>query len=226
MYRQSLVKNLLYKAAFSYVGFMAYDLDLCYNDIMKKIILASSSPRRIEMIKNRGFDPAVMPASIDETLPMSMSPEASVMYLAFKKASSISDQLSSNDTAKGADALIIAADTIVSYAGRVIGKPKNSEDAFETLSALRNNRHDVITGVCLLGSPRNEKLCLYEKTAVFFKDYSDQELRAYVNTAEPYDKAGGYAIQQTFKKYIHHIEGDLDNVVGLPWYRIESFLKD
>ena len=92
---------------------------------------------------------------------------------------------------------------------------------------MKNRSHRVITGICLLeksGDIIISKKCLHEVTSVYFKDYSDSELRSYVKTDEPYDKAGGYAIQGTFGKYVDHIEGDRDNIVGLPWYRVEKFL--
>ena len=196
---------------------------------MKNIILASGSPRRIEMMKNHGFDPEIRPADVNEDLPFYMTPEASVMYLAFKKAFHTATLYFKPNS------IYISADTIVEYNGQIIGKPHDSDDAFDTLQKLRNNFHHVITGVCILEtdpaqgnsplSPFNRKECFYESTSVFFKDYSDDELLAYVNTAEPYDKAGGYAIQGTFEKYIDHIEGDYNNVVGFPWERISVFLQ-
>ena len=192
---------------------------------MKKIILASKSPRRIEMMKDNGFDPAVMPADIDETLPFDMTPEASVMYLALKKAAHVAD-LYAPDPAAADTYTVIAADTVVVYEGRIIGKPQDAEEAFDILSMLCGKCHHVITGVCIISSNETgvSKKCFYDKTTVFFKDYSDEELARYVETDEPYDKAGGYAIQGTFGKHVHHIEGNLDNVIGFPWKMIRSYL--
>lgn len=186
------------------------------------IILASGSPRRINMMKEKGYDPIVFPASVNEELPFSMDMESSVMYLACKKALWVENQL--NDSEKEADPIIIAADTIV-YKDRIIGKPETPQEAFDTLWQLKNDHHCVATGVCLLqaGKPIRQAFC--EVTEVFFKDYSREALEAYVQTREPYDKAGGYAIQGTFSKYIDHFEGDYDNVVGFPWSRIEQELK-
>ena len=182
------------------------------------IILASASPRRIVMFREKGYEPQVHPAKIDESLPFAMSPETAVMYLSFAKASHVAEHQ------KG---LIIAADTIVVYDGEIIGKPRDEEEAFRILSELRGREHQVITGVCLIDNAQEPpaKQCLYDVTDVYFGDYSDEELRAYVQTPEPYDKAGGYAIQETFGKYIDHIEGDLDNVIGFPMYRVEEFLR-
>ena len=146
------------------------------------LILASGSPRRIEMMKQKGYHPAILPAEIEETLPFPMNGETSVMYLACRKA-------------------------------------------FETLSLLRNNWHYVITGVCLLQAGQPLRRLFYEKTKVYFRDYTEAELSSYVKTTEPYDKAGGYAIQGTFGQYVDHIEGDYENVIGFPWSRIEKELE-
>ena len=223
---------------------------MCYTDIMKRIILASSSPRRIEMMKNNGFEPEIMPADVAETPPMDMTPEGFAMFLALKKALYAKDAVNGNADADGAvntpddgsahapydgsahapddgsdaDCLIIAADTIVVHGEKIIGKPKNQVDAFLTLKRLRDDCHQVITGVCIIDTADNAKTCFYETTDVYFTDYSDDELNDYINTDEPYDKAGGYAIQGTFKKYIDHIEGDFDNVVGFPWSKIQPYL--
>ena len=162
-----------------------------------------------------------------------MPPETAVMYLSLAKAL---------HTAEQATGLIIAADTVVVYGGEIIGKPADEEEAFRILQRLRGRAHQVITGVCVIDNsgcgeeknagseqtsmPLAEKRCFYEVTDVYFGDYSDETLRAYVRTPEPYDKAGGYAIQETFGQYIDHIEGDLDNVIGFPFYRVEPYLGE
>ena len=215
-------------------------------------------------MRERGYEPEIMPANIDETLPFDMAPSVAVMFLALKKAEHIADQLlhakaaglaaepetpagSEPETLAGCEpesfaaeqeTIIIAADTVVVYDGEIIGKPADEEDAWQILTRLRGQGHDVLTGVCVLkieegdsGQEDEEvrgkithKECLCERTEVFFKDYSDEELLAYIRTDEPYDKAGGYAIQETFGQYIDRIEGDYDNVVGFPMYRVEKFL--
>lgn len=186
-----------------------------------KLILASGSPRRIEMMRQKGYDPLVLPAEVDEALPFSMEMETAVMYLACKKALWTEAHLTPEQ--KEAAPVIIAADTVV-YKDKIIGKPSGPQEAAEILSGLKNDWHYVATGVCLLqaGQPARRLFC--EVTKVFFKDFSQAELEAYVSTSEPYDKAGGYAIQGTFGKYVDRIEGDYDNVVGFPWTRIEKEL--
>lgn len=187
-----------------------------------KIVLASGSPRRINMMKEKGYNPQIMPADVDENLPFEMPMESSVMYLAAKKALWVEEQLKKNDDAEGQ--LIIAADTVV-YKDRIIGKPESADEAYETLHALQKDCHYVATGVCLIKAGEPVRKAFYEVTKVFFTDIPEDELKAYVQTEEPFDKAGGYAIQGTFAKYIDHFEGDYDNVVGFPWTRIESELK-
>lgn len=172
------------------------------------------------MMKQHGYDPLIMPADVDETLHFPMSPESAVMYLAFKKAAHIATTLNNSDPVR-----IIAADTVVVYENTIIGKPENREDARRILTQLRDDHHHVITGVCILDTDTKCKQCFYEKTAVYFSSYTDAELEAYLDTPEPYDKAGAYAIQGTFRQYIHHIEGDYDNVVGFPWSRIKTYLE-
>lgn len=184
---------------------------------LDQIILASGSPRRIEMIKKYGIMPEIIIPEVDETLPYEMDMEAAVMFLALKKALSIERQCQEGK-------LIIAADTIVFF-DQVIGKPVDKDDAIRILKDLRGKVHFVATGVALLkaGMPVRSVFC--EITKVYFKNYTDEEIRSYADTEEPYDKAGGYAIQGAFGKYVDHIEGDYENVIGFPWNRIKSEIQ-
>lgn len=192
---------------------------------MKRIILASSSPRRIEMMKNNGYEPEIIPAHVDETILIDMSCESAAMAMALKKAAYIAEQISEDEHSDRNDgAVIIAADTIVVFGKEIMGKPTDKEDAYRMLSKLRNNYHQVMTGVAIIDTTENLKTCFCDTTSVYFKDYTDEELLDYVKTSEPYDKAGGYAIQGTFGKYIDRFEGDYDNVVGFPWYRVKEYL--
>lgn len=200
---------------------------------MKNIILASSSPRRIEMMKNNGYNPAVIPADIDEKLPMNMRPVSAVMYISLKKAHTVCKRIFEGEDVflQNKDITIIAADTSVVYNNIIIGKPTDRNEAFNILNMLRNNSHKVITGVSIINAIKRSAVsritmqcCFYESTDVYFGDYTERELIDYINTTEPYDKAGGYAIQGSFGKYIKKIDGDFDNVVGFPWYRIKDYL--
>lgn len=195
---------------------------------MKRIILASSSPRRIEMMKKNGYEPEIIPADVDERIHIQMSCEAAAMYLAYKKASHVAEEIIAaapvGDHVPQDDLIVIAADTIVVYGDEIMGKPIDQDDAYRMLSRLRNNNHQVMTGVSIIDTAENRKICFYDTTSVYFNDYTDEELLAYVRTSEPYDKAGGYAIQGTFGKYIDHFEGDYDNVIGFPWYKVKEYL--
>jgi septum formation protein len=186
-----------------------------------KIILASSSPRRIEMLKNNGINPVIIPPQVEEDLPLNIDPQDAVMRLALKKALYV-ESIAQAEYSKE-PALIIGADTIV-FLERIIGKPKNREEAYNILAHLRGKEHFVATGVAILKAGTDEKRVFCEVTNVCFKDYSDEEILAYIDTEEPYDKAGGYAIQGAWGDKIDYIRGDYDNVVGFPWARIKQEL--
>ena len=185
----------------------------------KEIILASGSPRRIEIMEREGCHPIVCPADVDETLPQGIEPEDAVMYLALKKALAVEAE-----HPEFAGKTLIAADTVV-YKERILGKPADLEDARDMIRSIRNTSHQVMTGVCLLVCGEKRRRCFVDTTHIHCTDYSDEFIESYIRTEEPYDKAGGYAIQLTFGKYIDHIEGDYDNVVGLPYHHVEEELK-
>ncbi len=187
----------------------------------KKFVLASASPRRIEMMRSHGLEPTIMPADIEENLPIVDGMKETVMFLALKKAKAIESQLIGSPHE---GSIIIAADTVV-YKDEIMGKPTDFNDGFEMLSKLRNTWHYVTTGVALVESGGQKARVFAEVTKVYFKDYTDAELRAYLETDEAYDKAGAYAIQGYFSKYIDKFEGDYNNVVGFPWERIEEEIK-
>lgn len=187
----------------------------------RKIILASSSPRRIEMMKKHGFDPLIRPSEINETLPDNICAKDAVMFLALKKALA-AEQMAKAEHLEGS--LIIAADTVV-YKDGILGKPADRNDAFEMLSKIRNTGHQVATGVAMLAAGENIRTVFCDITNVFCKDFTDAELNAYLDTSEPYDKAGAYAIQGIFSKYIERYEGSFNTVVGFPWEIIEPKLQ-
>ena len=192
-------------------------------------ILASGSPRRIEMMRKNGFDPVIMPSDIEENLPLHSGMTETAMFLALKKAQDVEKRyLSSQNmpcTPDGRPPVIIAADTIVFYDGEVMGKPVDKEDGFRMLSALRNTAHYVVTGVALVEAGAQNARVFSDITLVYFKDYTDEELWEYLETDEAYDKAGGYAIQGYFARYVDHFVGDYDNVVGFPWLSIKKELN-
>ena len=175
------------------------------------------------MLKENGLDPVIIPPEVDETIPTGLKPHMAVMFLALKKALYAENTAIRNDNSERD--ILIAADTIVVYRGRIIGKPETPEIAFKTLKKLCGAKHRVFTGVAILKPGTGYRKVFYEISDVFFKTYSDDEINAYISTAEPYDKAGGYAVQGVWGKYIDRIEGDVDNVIGLPWSRIKKEIK-
>lgn len=190
-----------------------------------QIILASSSPRRIQILKSNGITPTIIPPNgVSEDLPLPVSMEQAVMYLALKKGLYSEKQYLTEYGSVSAPAVLIAADTIV-YKDGMMGKPTSRNDAAETLKRLRNTSHFVATGVALIRPGTSKRNVFCNVTEVFFKDYSDQEIECYLDTDEPWDKAGSYAIQGYWGKHIDHIVGSFDNVIGFPWKSIHSVLS-
>lgn len=185
----------------------------------KKLVLASKSPRRIELLRKNGYDPIVVPADIEEIVLPNASMEEVVISISGDKAECIRKSIDY-------PALIIAADTIVYKDGEIMGKPRDKEDGFRMLSKIRNTFHYVATGVTFIDTETNEAKSFCDVTKVYLKDYTAEELDKYLDTPEAYDKAGGYGIQSEFAKYLDHIDGDFENVMGLPWYRVEKYIKD
>ena len=140
------------------------------------------------------------------------------MFLALKKALYVEQK-----AAPGS--IIIAADTVV-YKDGILGKPENRSDAARMLRKIKNTSHQVATGVAILIASESTRNVFYDITEVFCKDFNDDELSAYLDTDEPYDKAGAYAIQGIFAKHIDHWNGSFDTVVGFPWELIELKLKE
>ena len=190
-----------------------------------KYILASGSPRRIEMMKNHGFNPEILPADIEENIPVNHGMKDTVMFLSLKKAQWVREKYL-NDYPDADDHTIIAADTIVYYDGEIMGKPKDFDDGFNMLSKLNGKCHQVATGVTILDLLSGEGKTFVEVTDVYFKKYTDEWLIDYLHTDEAYDKAGGYAIQGQFAECIDHFDGDYNTVIGFPWDRILKELKD
>ena len=181
-----------------------------------KIILASASPRRIEILKNNGINAEIIPADVDENIPEGTPPHLACMYNALKKALAVESQQS--------EGVIIAADTIV-YNGTMLGKPADEDDAFRMLSELRGKSHSVMTGVALADAVTHRRHVFYEETKVHFGDYSDEEIRQYIASGETMDKAGAYAIQGGWGRMVTSVEGDFANVIGLPWDRLRHELE-
>lgn len=184
-----------------------------------KLILASASPRRAEILRDAGFTFHVMSSAVDETPYPDESPHDLVQRLADAKAELVAAR------AVG-PAIVIAADTEVVLDGRVFGKPRSAADARRMLENLSGRIHSVVTGVSLIRLPDAERIQFVERTLVHFAPLDSEEITNYLATGEPHDKAGGYAIQGRAGRYIPRIEGDYFTIVGLPLARVTQALAD
>lgn len=205
---------------------------------MKRIILGSASPRRRELLQLMGLEFEVLASEAEEHY-QSVLPQDIVKELALMKAQNVAELLAAGyktGTSAGCFAagrtseeeqtcVIIGADTIVVRDGQILGKPKDQEEAFEMLKSLQGRAHEVYTGVALL-ERGVVKANHAEETKVFVHEMEDWEIREYISTGEPMDKAGAYGIQGRFATYIDRIEGDYYNVVGLPIAYLYQQLKE
>jgi septum formation protein len=184
-----------------------------------KLILASTSPRRAEILHDAGFSFTVVASAVDETPIPGESPSDLVQRLANAKAELASAR------AVG-PAIVLAADTVVTLDGRIFGKPRSADDARYILENLSGRTHAVVTGVTLVRLPDAERRNFVESTLVHFAQLSAEEITRYLATEEPHDKAGAYAIQGRAGRYIPRIEGDYFNVVGLPLAHVTQALAE
>ncbi len=195
---------------------------------MTRMILASASPRRRELMKLAGFHFAVMPAQGAEVADAE-NPADLVEQLSFHKAAEIAAKIPEEN----ADYLIVGADTVVAAEGKILGKPKDREDAEKMIRTIAGRTHQVYTGVTLIlrmTDGNTVSRIFHECTDVEVWEMTDAEIGAYIDTPEPYDKAGAYGIQGAFAVYVKGIRGDYDNVVGMPiartYHEIKSLLEE
>lgn len=184
---------------------------------MKKIILASKSPRRIEMLKKYFEDIIINISDVHESVNQDDLPQTTVMKIAFEKANAVSNVCDEQG-------IIIAADTIV-YLDETMGKPKNYDDGFEMIKYLSGKEHKVFTGICIIDTVTNKKVVDYEETTVEFNILSDEQIIKYLNTGEYKDKAGSYGIQGYGELLVKKINGCYNNVKGLPLSKLNYLLK-
>lgn len=209
------------------------------------IILASASPRRVEILRNHGIEPIVMPSNAEEILPSNLAitnlnedeqeqiDRSSVEYLAELKVKNVADSIIlRSDEFESNHIIIIGADTMV-FKGEKLGKPKDKDDAYRMIALIQGDSHKVITGVSIIKLDLDEGSRMFEikskdvfccETIVSCSKMTEEEIIEYVSMNEPYDKAGAYAIQGYFQKYIEKYEGDFENVMGLPYFMIEDKL--
>jgi septum formation protein len=183
------------------------------------LILASASPRRVELLKRAGYAFSTIPANVDETPDTSLSPEQWVEALAHKKAAHIWAGLAE----KNAGTVVLGADTTVVIDGMILEKPKDAADAFAMLTRLQGRRHTVHTGVALVGFTKTVRFT--ESTDVFFRPLTAAEIDAYITTEEPFGKAGAYGIQEKGALLVKRVEGDFYTIMGLPLCRLHMTLQ-
>ena len=177
-------------------------------DYPYQLILGSGSPRRQELLKSLGFDFVLKPINADESFPDTLKAQQIPLYLAEKKANAFPDKLQNNQ-------LLITADTIVWCEGKVLNKPADFEEGKKMLRSLSGKMHEVFTAVCLKSA--NKQLSFYDASKVYFKNLNNEEIEYYLNNFSPYDKAGGYGVQDWIGYIgIEKIEGSFYNVMGLP----------
>ena len=187
-----------------------------------KLILASTSPRRSEILRNAGFDFEVVPVHADESLRPGEAATDYVRRLAEEKARIVARQLAKD--AAGDSTFIIAADTVVVIDNEILGKPSSAANARDMLHRLSGKTHEVYTGLSVLRG--NASRTVVEMTRVTFVTLSKQEIEDYIATGEPFDKAGAYAIQGQGGNFISRIEGCYFNVMGLPLARLYAILRE
>ena len=184
--------------------------------IGRRVVLASGSPRRRELLAAMGYEFDLCTPDVDERI--TGAPEDQVRALAARKADAA--------CALCPDAIVIAADTLVALDGRALGKPKDDKDAAAMLRALSGRAHDVFTGLCVTDTATGRRALCVEGTKVRFRAVTEAEIAAYVATGEPRDKAGAYAIQGGAGAFVEGYDGSYTNVIGLPTERLAAILDD
>jgi septum formation protein len=184
-------------------------------DFMQRLILASSSPRRKELLENLRLQFEISSSDADENFSAALSPSEAVMELASRKSGTVARNFP--------DCFVIGSDTVVVHDGMILGKPESGQEASEMLKKLSGNTHSVYTGVSII-SPEKETR-FYEKTDVTFWELSDEEIDTYIKSGEPFDKAGGYGIQGFGSMLVREISGDYYTVVGLPVLKLIRELR-
>ena len=185
------------------------------NALPKKVILASGSPRRRDLLGEMGIEFEIDVPDVDETV--EGAPGEMVKTLAERKARAVAE--------KRREGLIVAADTLVALDGRALGKPADDEEAKEMLRSLSGRTHDILTGVCVMDAASGKCMVEADRTGVCFRVISEEEIEAYVATGEPRDKAGAYAIQGGAGVFVAKYEGSWTNGIGLPMELLDKMLR-
>ena len=189
---------------------------------MEPIILASSSPRRQQILKSLGIPYIVHPADIDETVPKGMKVDDAPEYIAARKVDAVVRKLSTEQEI----GWVLAADTVVVYKNRISGKPKDMDEAREFLKTLSGNTHKVITGVALYNGAVHYMSTRTSINKVTFAEMSDEDIEWYLSTSEWHGAAGGYRIQENGSCFIKKIEGTESSIMGLPIFELCDILRE
>ena len=189
----------------------------------QKLLLASSSPRRKELLEKAGIEFTTFPVKVSEFLDKNLNLNEAVKNIAREKAMAAVDLANSLNLK---DVLILSSDTVVILDGQVLGKPDHANQAYEFLRRLSSQRHEVKTSVCFIDTKTQVEVCEIESSFVTFRDLSDEEIWSYIATGQPMDKAGAYGIQEQGGTFIVKLEGELDNVMGLPVKRVLRMMQE
>jgi len=186
---------------------------------MRKVVLASKSPRRRELLENIGLRFAVAVSDTDESqVPKDLEPGLYVRELSLLKANAVAKMCDKNT-------FIIGADTVVVHNGSILGKPKDRQEAFEMLNALSGDVHYVYTGISVIDTNDMHSVSEYEKTTVRFRSLSEREINHYIDNFSVLDKAGAYGIQEFASIFVESVNGDYFNIVGLPVCRLCTMIS-
>ena len=184
---------------------------------LPRMILASASPRRSELLHEIGVEFQVLPAHAEEIHPEHLTPHEICQVNAYRKARSVAKKVP--------DAMVLGADTLVCLGTNVFGKPKDLKEAHSMLSKLQGRTHEVVTGVCLIHLRNHRQKVFAESTTVTFRTLHSGQIRRYLSKVDPLDKAGAYAIQGMASRFVMRIEGSYSNVVGLPVAAVYELLR-
>lgn len=183
-----------------------------------RIVLASKSPQRKKLFEQLGLEFEILVSDIEENLDLNLSPEEVARTLAYQKAKNVADKV-------GKEALVIGSDTIVVIENEILGKPSCEDDIYDMLRKLSGNTHRVITGICAIDTSNDSSIVDNSISYVKMREISDDEIKSYIDSKEPFGKAGSYAVQGLGAIFIEKIEGSYSGIVGLPVFDLDRILK-
>ncbi len=190
---------------------------------MHELVLTSQSPRRKQILLERGYEFCIFPIEVSEILNENLNLPDRISDCAKQKVEAAAQSFK---PLKSKDYLMLGADTVVVFQSKTLGKPKNEQDAVSILNQLSGQVHEVITGFCLFDLRKEHLILGHDCTRVRFRTLSQKEIIEYVDSGDPMDKAGAYGIQGTAKKFVEGFEGSLNNVIGLPIEKIEKVFQE